>query len=128
MISDICRPAGLFHINDDGKLICTNPLAFRLDGAEKIIQEYTVSVKRRDYRRTGGKPRSTQIQRLVRTSEPDLPAQQALRTINTKAAGRLLAAGGVYNGNVEGYAKVAKDLGVMRIKDSRRYKSVYRHH
>ncbi|CNK65880.1 HNH endonuclease domain-containing protein [Yersinia enterocolitica] len=111
MLSDIYRPAGLFHINDDGKLICADPLAFHLNGVEKIIQEYTVSVKRRDYRHSGGKPRSTQIQRLVRTSAPDLPAQQALRTINTKAAGRLLAAGGGYNGNVEGYAKVAKDLG-----------------
>ena len=32
-------------------------------------------------------------------------------TINSKAAGRLLAAGGVYNGNIEGFKKTAEQLG-----------------
>ncbi|HDL8491534.1 TPA: hypothetical protein P4O12_001215 [Yersinia enterocolitica] len=111
MLSDIHGPARLFYIDDDGKLICTDSLGFRFDGAKKIIAEYNNSVSRTDYQRSGGKPRPTQIQRLVRASEPDLPAQQAFRTINTKAAGRLLAAGGVYNGNIEGYTKTAQDLG-----------------
>lgn len=33
------------------------------------------------------------------------------RTINSKAAGRLLAAGGIYNGNPEGFRKTAEQLG-----------------
>lgn len=43
----------------------------------------------------------------------DAPIQhaQAAKTINSKAAGRLLAAGGVYNGNIEGFRKTAEQLG-----------------
>ncbi|CNJ74444.1 hypothetical protein yaldo0001_28300 [Yersinia aldovae ATCC 35236] len=111
MLSDMHGPAKLFHINEEGVLICTDPLAFRFDGAKSITTEYSKSVSRRDYRRSGGKPRATQVQRLVRASAPDLPEPQAFRTINSKSAGRLLAAGGIYNGNVEGFAKTAKDLG-----------------
>ncbi|AJJ63521.1 polymorphic toxin type 46 domain-containing protein [Yersinia aldovae] len=111
MLSDMHGPAKLFHINEEGVLICTDPLAFRFDGAKSITTEYSKSVSRRDYRRSGGKPRPTQVQRLVRASAPDLPEPQAFRTINSKSAGRLLAAGGIYNGNVEGFAKTAKDLG-----------------
>ncbi|TSJ59691.1 type VI secretion system tube protein Hcp [Atlantibacter subterranea] len=33
------------------------------------------------------------------------------RTLNSKGVGRLLAAGGIYNGNIEGYRKTAKQLG-----------------
>jgi len=36
---------------------------------------------------------------------------QSTKTINSKAAGRLLAAGGVYNGNIEGFRKTAEQLG-----------------
>ncbi|MFO6297982.1 hypothetical protein [Rahnella selenatireducens] len=43
-------------------------------------------------------------------SQPDQHAQAA-KTLNSKAVGRLLAAGGVYNGNLEGYAKTAQQLG-----------------
>ncbi|MGP9293469.1 polymorphic toxin type 46 domain-containing protein [Yersinia pseudotuberculosis] len=111
MLSDLYGPAKLFHINEDGTLICSDPLAFHHDGAKRIITEYSKSVSCRDYRRSGGKPRPTQVKRLVRASAPDLPEPQAFRTINSKAAGRLLAAGGIYNGNVEGFEKAAKDLG-----------------
>ncbi|MGX5098473.1 hypothetical protein [Enterobacter cloacae] len=43
----------------------------------------------------------------------DAPIQhaQATKTINSKAAGRLLAAGGIYNGNIEGFHKTAQQLG-----------------
>lgn len=41
---------------------------------------------------------------------PEQYAQSA-RTINSKAAGRLLAAGGIYNGNIEGFKKTAEELG-----------------
>jgi hypothetical protein len=36
---------------------------------------------------------------------------QAGKTINSKAAGRLLAAGGIYNGNIEGFRQTAEQLG-----------------
>lgn len=43
----------------------------------------------------------------------DAPIQhaQAAKTINSKAAGRLLAAGGIYNGNIEGFHQAAEQLG-----------------
>lgn len=56
---------------------------------------------------------SRQIRRpvvTVRTHAPEQPAQTA-KTINSKAAGRLLAAGGIYNGNIEGFRKTAEQLG-----------------
>ncbi|UXD25263.1 RhsB protein precursor [Yersinia enterocolitica] len=87
MLSDIHGPAKLFYIDENGKLICTDPLGFRFDGAKKIIAEFNSSVSRKDYSHSEEKPRPTQVQRLVRASVPDLPAQQAFRTINTKAAG-----------------------------------------
>lgn len=87
MLSDIHGPAKLFYIGENGKLICTDPLSFHFDGAKKIIAEFNSSVSRKDYSHSEGKPRPTQVQRLVRASVPDLPAQQAFRTINTKAAG-----------------------------------------
>lgn len=46
----------------------------------------------------------------VRSSVPLQHAQSA-KTINSKAAGRILAAGGIYNGNIEGFKKTAEDLG-----------------
>ncbi|HEY4466944.1 MAG TPA: HNH endonuclease signature motif containing protein [Klebsiella sp.] len=61
----------------------------------------------------GRKPAPTQ-----RLHYSDAPIQhaQAAKTINSKAAGRLLAAGGVYNGNVEGFRKTAEQLGGDAVK------------
>ncbi|WP_133158604.1 DUF6883 domain-containing protein [Mixta theicola] len=91
----------LFYINDDGELICRDPLVFKFNGAQDIIREYKRSVARRDYSSRGGKPRPTV-----------LPARQAgikqpvpLSTINSKAAG------GIYNGNPEGFRQTAEQLG-----------------
>jgi hypothetical protein len=41
------------------------------------------------------------------------PAQhaQAAKTINSKTAGRLLATGGIYHGNIEGFHQTAQQLG-----------------
>ncbi|WP_371316086.1 DUF6883 domain-containing protein [Enterobacter sp. ENT03] len=36
---------------------------------------------------------------------------QAAKAINSKAAGNLLAAGGIYNGNIEGFRQTAEQLG-----------------
>lgn len=39
-----------------------------------------------------------------------------LKTLNREAVGRLLAAGGVYNGNIEGFRDTAEKLGGDAIK------------
>ena len=46
----------------------------------------------------------------IRQHYADAPVQsaQAAKTINSKAAGRLLAAGGIYNGNIEGFHETAQ--------------------
>jgi len=40
-----------------------------------------------------------------------VPSQNGLKTLNSKSVGRLLAAGGIYNGNIEGFHKTAEQLG-----------------
>ncbi|WP_156369738.1 HNH endonuclease [Enterobacter sp. EGD-HP1] len=56
----------------------------------------------------GRKPAPTQ-----KTHYSNAPIQhaQSAKTINSKAAGCLLAAGGIYNGNIEGLRKTAEQLG-----------------
>lgn len=56
---------------------------------------------------------SRQVKRPVCYVRPAAPVQhaQSAKTINSKAAGRLLAAGGIYNGNPEGFRKTAEQLG-----------------
>lgn len=66
------------------------------------IYEYTLNEHQ------GRKPPPT-----IKHHYSDAPIQhaQADKTINSKAAGRLLAAGGIYNGNVEGFHQTAQQLG-----------------
>lgn len=54
----------------------------------------------------------------VKMHYSDAPIQhaQAAKTINSKAAGRLLAAGGIYNGNIEGLRQTAEQLGGDAVK------------
>lgn len=61
---------------------------------------------------------SHQVRRPVYYVRPSSPVQyaQTAKTINSKVAGRLLAAGGIYNGNVEGFRKTAEQLGGDAIK------------
>ena len=88
-------------------MICRDPLAFKFNGAQSVIREYKRSVARRDYSSRGGKPRPTALSdRLSGIKQP-----APLSTINSKAAGRLLAAGGIYNGNPEGFRQTAQQLG-----------------
>ena len=56
---------------------------------------------------------SHQLKRPVYCVLRSAPIQhaQSTKTINSKAAGRLLAAGGIYNGNIEGFRKTAEQLG-----------------
>ncbi|WP_042037789.1 type VI secretion system tube protein TssD, partial [Escherichia coli] len=42
---------------------------------------------------------------------PKTKAGNGLKTLNSKAVGRLLAAGGIYNGNIEGFRETADKLG-----------------
>ncbi|WMY76421.1 type VI secretion system tube protein TssD [Buttiauxella selenatireducens] len=48
---------------------------------------------------------------LFSPHSPAVQAEKPIQTINSKAAGRLLAAGGIYNGNIEGFGKTAVQLG-----------------
>ncbi|WP_297198606.1 colicin D domain-containing protein [uncultured Pluralibacter sp.] len=56
---------------------------------------------------------SHQVKRPAQNALSMKPTQQvdAAKTINSRAAGRLLAAGGIYNGNIEGFRKTAEQLG-----------------
>lgn len=42
---------------------------------------------------------------------PKTPTDNGLKTLNSKGVGRLLAAGGIYNGNIEGFRETAQKLG-----------------
>ncbi|WP_455427288.1 DUF6883 domain-containing protein [Dryocola sp. LX212] len=70
--------------------------------AVRQIYEYALNVHQ------GKKPAPA-----VKQHYADAPVQhaQAAKTINSKAAGRLLAAGGIYNGNIEGFRQTAQQLG-----------------
>lgn len=48
---------------------------------------------------------------LFSPHSPTVQAEKPLQTLNSKAVGNLLAAGGIYNGNVEGFKKTAEQLG-----------------
>lgn len=100
-------PGCLFYITNDGALICRDPLVFAFDGARKIIQQYKNSIARRDYSQRGGKPRPT----ILPVRSTGITQPEPLNTLNSKAAGRLLAAGGIYNGNPEDFRKTAEQLG-----------------
>ncbi|YCH29457.1 hypothetical protein M1D48_14935 [Erwinia sp. D4-22] len=97
----------LFYIDEQGALICRDRLAFKFDGARGIIREYNRSVTRRDYSKRGGKPRPTALP----ACQPQIKQPAPLSTINSKAAGRLLAAGGMYHGNPDGFRQTAQQLG-----------------
>ncbi|ECG8513825.1 HNH endonuclease [Salmonella enterica subsp. salamae] len=43
--------------------------------------------------------------------QPNKSTDSGLKTLNSKAVGRLLAAGGIYNGNIEGFRGTAEKLG-----------------
>lgn len=53
---------------------------------------------------------------LLFIPRPKTPADNSLKTLNSKGVGRLLAAGGIYNGNIEGFRETAEKLGGDAIK------------
>ncbi|HDT6030190.1 TPA: HNH endonuclease [Enterobacter cloacae subsp. cloacae] len=114
MLNRYGSPGELFYIDEEGQLICRNYHVFEMNGAERILREYRNSVGCRYYR--SGKPRPTSFA-LSFSGGTSAPASEpTYQTINSKAAGRLLAAGGVYNGNVEGFRKTAEQLGGDAVK------------
>ena len=114
MLNRYGSPGELFYIDEEGQLICRNDHVFEMNGAEQILREYRNSVGCRYYR--SGKPRPTSFA-LSFSGGISAPASEpTYQTLNSKAAGRLLAAGGVYNGNVEGFRKTAEQLGGDAVK------------
>lgn len=99
-----------FYINDNGRLVgCGGANSFMLGGGNRITDYYEQAIRHRGER---SRPLPT-----VKPAEYYTPPQYAqaakkqLSTLNSKAVGRLLAAGGIYNQNVEGFAQTAKQLG-----------------
>ncbi|WP_130626809.1 HNH endonuclease [Enterobacter sp. A8] len=114
MLNRYGSPGELFYIDEEGWLICRNYHVFDMNGAERILREYRNSVGCKYY--CSGKPRPTSFA-LSFSGGISAPASEpTYQTINSKAAGRLLAAGGVYNGNIEGFRKTAEQLGGDAVK------------
>jgi hypothetical protein len=96
-----------FYVDAHGEIICDSPDYFH----EWFIREITDGYNDTVANRNGVKAAPTQKFHYGSSySQPDQYVQAA-KTLNSKAVGRLLAAGGVYNGNIEGYARTAQQLG-----------------
>jgi hypothetical protein len=99
-----------FYFDDDSNLIYDcfmNTYGESFPQVVRQIYEYALNEHQ------GRKPPPT-----VKMHYSDAPIQhaQAAKTINSKAAGRLLAAGGIYNGNIEGFRQTAEQLGGDAVK------------
>lgn len=92
-----------FHIDADGELIFDNA-----DPYCWVVGDFQRAFRRAINNQNGRKPAPTV--KFRPSGEPVQHAQSA-KTINSKAAGRLLAAGGIYNGNIEGFHQTAQQLG-----------------
>ncbi|PLR44352.1 DUF6883 domain-containing protein [Chimaeribacter arupi] len=94
-----------FYFDKDSNLIFD---CFMDYGTEMFEQEVRSIYERSLNNHHGRKPDPT-----VKQYYFDAPVQhaQATKAINSKAAGRLLAAGGIYNSNIEGFHQTAKQLG-----------------
>jgi 5-methylcytosine-specific restriction endonuclease McrA len=92
-----------FHINPDSELVFDNADPFCW-----IISDFQRAYRNSINNQNGRKPAPT-----VKFQPSGEPVQhaQAAKVINSKAAGRLLAAGGIYNGNVDGFRQTAEQLG-----------------
>ena len=114
MLNRYGSPGELFYIDEEGQLICRNDHVFEMNGAEQILREYRNSVGCRYYGTGKPRPTSFALSSFGGTSTP--VSEPIYQAINSKAAGRLLAAGGIYNGNVQGFRKIAEQLGGDAIK------------
>lgn len=94
-----------FSFDNDGNLVYDCFMDRYSDNFQREVRDiykYTLN------QHQGRKPAPT-----VKQHYTDAPVQhaQATKLINSKAAGRLLAAGGIYNGNIEGFNATAQQLG-----------------
>lgn len=99
-----------FYFDDDSNLVYDcfmNTYGENFPQVVRQIYEYALNEHQ------GRKPPPT-----VKLHYCDAPIQdaQAAKTINSKAVGRLLAAGGIYNGNIEGFRQTAEQLGGDAVK------------
>ncbi|HDR2788187.1 TPA: HNH endonuclease [Enterobacter asburiae] len=99
-----------FYFDDDSNLIYNCFMDTYSEGFQQAVRQiYEYSLNEHQ----GRKPPPT-----IKHHYADAPIQraQADKTINSKAAGRLLAAGGIYNGNIEGFRQTAEQLGGDAVK------------
>lgn len=92
-----------FHISAEGELIFDNADPFCW-----VVSDFQRAFRIAVSNQNGRKPAPTE---KFRPSGEPVQHAQAAKTINSKAAGRLLAAGGIYNGNIEGFHQTAEQLG-----------------
>ena len=99
-----------FSFDDNGEIVYEPfmPGSWECSFRDSVLSAYHVVLEHNQRI----KPRPTQKIQYGAPGyvEPEQHAQSA-KTINNKNVGRLLAAGGVYNGNVEGFRKTAEQLG-----------------
>ncbi|WNS35895.1 HNH endonuclease signature motif containing protein [Enterobacter chuandaensis] len=97
-----------FHIDDDGELVFSpTPSSWHSWFEDEIKSAYRNAIA--DHH--GQKPAPTQ-----RVHHDYYEPAPAGRTLNSANVGRLLAAGGVYNGNIEGFRQTAEQLGGDAVK------------
>lgn len=110
-----------FYIDEEGDLVKTDNGFYNSESYyHRIISAYR-EILNTDLAHGYPKPAPTVKQRIYYGGssapvEQHAQAAKVGKTINSKAAGRLLAAGGVYNGNIEGFRQTAEQLGGDAIK------------
>ncbi|MBU9847145.1 hypothetical protein [Rahnella ecdela] len=96
-----------FYVDENGDLICDRAYLYHEWFIRQAMDAYEFAVAERQ----GVKALPTQKYDYGGWGSAPVQHAQSTKTINSKAAGRLLAAGGVYNGNIADYAKTAQQLG-----------------
>ncbi|MGY5367880.1 HNH endonuclease signature motif containing protein [Enterobacter oligotrophicus] len=99
-----------FYFNEEGNIVYES---FMPDHWESSFRDEVMDAYQKVLERNQGiKPRPTQkIQYGASGYVEPIQHAQSTKTLNSRNVGRLLAAGGVYNGNIEGFRKTAEQLG-----------------
>lgn len=94
-----------FYIDNNGELIFTpTSSSWHAWYKDEILSAYRHVIADRQ----GRKPAPTQRMHYDYYAPTTAPSE---KTLNSKAVGRLLAAGGIYNGNITGFHETALQLG-----------------
>lgn len=94
-----------FYIDNNGELIFTpTSSSWHAWYKDEILSAYRHVIADRQ----GRKPAPTQRMHYDYYAPTTAPSE---KTLNSKAVGRLLAAGGIYNGNIKGFHETALQLG-----------------